>query len=88
MNTPDTFRDAMAAVIGPQVQDFTEPIEPVYDDDVRCAAIAVLASDEMQAIRSVLREIAGDCTSDLQMCLEFHHGLPESVVAWVLEDPT
>lgn len=73
MSTPDTFRDALASVSMEHSGTNDAGDWPYFQRD----ADAVLASDEMQAIRTFLRDAPWP---DLY--------LPQSVLAWVLDDPS
>ena len=83
MSTPDTFRDALARA-------YDGPDGPF----AHSTADAVLASDEMKAIRYLIRfhywlEESDNSESEddaRQALREFP--LPESVIAWVLDDPS
>ena len=78
VSTPDTFRDALAAVLA---EGWPNP-----------TADAVLASDEMQAIRATLSELASTAVShigfDGAAKALSAYSLPDHLIAWVLDDPS
>ena len=81
MSTPDTFRDALARA-------YDGPDGPF----AHSTADAVLASDEMQAVRRTLERIADrmiyrDNWGNSAEVLT-NYGLPDHLIAWVLDDPS
>jgi len=85
----DTFRDAIAASIGTAFDNFHAETPDYVDDHL---AAGILASDEMQAIRRTLLSLDDEWRVegnwDRGEYLQHYCKLPESVIAWVLDDPS
>jgi hypothetical protein len=90
----DTFRDAIATRFDPAVQAMKQQPEHSFTEYSalfdRTMADAVLASDEMQAIRRFCGWFAHrhGTEDDMRAVLRDEAHLPESVIRWVLDDPS
>ena len=80
----EAFRDDLADVIHDDY-DYADPWSTQREVEQRCAA-AILAMPEMQAIRTFARESLGAGARDDHRYFLLKRGLPESVIAWVLDE--